>query len=387
MFFKVLIDKIMYCISINYKNSDLEIRKQFAFSEDTQKSLLNCLINSDFINECLIVCTCNRMELYFVGNENAINFAKNTLAEYSGFEVSRLSKQIFLFYEDRAISHLYNVASGIDSMVIGEDEILGQVKRAYAFAQKYKTTGYELNTVFQAAIACAKRIKTETVLSKTSVSMATLAANEVARLGENVSVMVIGATGKIGTSLVKNLVSHKNISIITTLRNHNNDFTYINDVSTVEYNNRYEYINKVDCLISATSSPHYTITYYDLQKCLKENKNRLFIDLAVPPDIDREIEKISGIRLVDVDYFKTLAKENNSLKLSSVDEAKKIIEEEIEVLKKDMLFHSFLPYIDAVKLKLKEKSFEELLYKLREELSAEEFEKILNVYKTFGGVE
>lgn len=383
----MLIDKIMYCISINYKNSDLEIRKQFAFSEDTQKSLLNCLINSDFINECLIVCTCNRMELYFVGNENAINFAKNTLAEYSGFEVSRLSKQIFLFYEDRAISHLYNVASGIDSMVIGEDEILGQVKRAYAFAQKYKTTGYELNTVFQAAIACAKRIKTETVLSKTSVSMATLAANEVARLGENVSVMVIGATGKIGTSLVKNLVSHKNISIITTLRNHNNDFTYINDVSTVEYNNRYEYINKVDCLISATSSPHYTITYYDLQKCLKENKNRLFIDLAVPPDIDREIEKISGIRLVDVDYFKTLAKENNSLKLSSVDEAKKIIEEEIEVLKKDMLFHSFLPYIDAVKLKLKEKSFEELLYKLREELSAEEFEKILNVYKTFGGVE
>ncbi|MCI5654881.1 MAG: glutamyl-tRNA reductase [Candidatus Pseudoruminococcus sp.] len=383
----MLIDKIMYCISINHKNSDLEIRKQFAFSEDTQKSLLNCLINSDFINECLIVCTCNRMELYFVGNENAINFAKNTLAEYSGFEVSRLSKQIFLFYEDRAISHLYNVASGIDSMVIGEDEILGQVKRAYAFAQKYKTTGYELNTVFQAAIACAKRIKTETVLSKTSVSMATLAANEVARLGENVSVMVIGATGKIGTSLVKNLVSHKNISIITTLRNHNNDFTYINDVSTVEYNNRYEYINKVDCLISATSSPHYTITYYDLQKCLKENKNRLFIDLAVPPDIDREIEKISGIRLVDVDYFKTLAKENNSLKLSSVDEAKKIIEEEIEVLKKDILFHSFLPYIDAVKLKLKEKSFEELLYKLREELSAEEFEKILNVYKTFGGVE
>lgn len=383
----MLIDKIMYCISINHKNSDLEIRKQFAFSEDTQKSLLNCLINSDFINECLIVCTCNRMELYFVGNENAINFAKNTLAEYSGFEVSRLSKQIFLFYEDRAISHLYNVASGIDSMVIGEDEILGQVKRAYAFAQKYKTTGYELNTVFQAAIACAKRIKTETVLSKTSVSMATLAANEVARLGENVSVMVIGATGKIGTSLVKNLVSHKNISIITTLRNHNNDFTYINDVSTVEYNNRYEYINKVDCLISATSSPHYTITYYDLQKCLKENKNRLFIDLAVPPDIDREIEKISGIRLVDVDYFKTLAKENNSLKLSSVDEAKKIIEEEIEVLKKDILFHSFLPYIYAVKLKLKEKSFEELLYKLREELSAEEFEKILNVYKTFGGVE
>ena len=383
----MLIDKIMYCISIKHKNSDLEIRKQFAFSEDTQKSLLNCLINSDFINECLIVCTCNRMELYFVGNENAINFAKNTLAEYSGFEVSRLSKQIFLFYEDRAISHLYNVASGIDSMVIGEDEILGQVKRAYAFAQKYKTTGYELNTVFQAAIACAKRIKTETVLSKTSVSMATLAANEVARLGENVSVMVIGATGKIGTSLVKNLVSHKNISIITTLRNHNNDFTYINDVSTVEYNNRYEYINKVDCLISATSSPHYTITYYDLQKCLKENKNRLFIDLAVPPDIDREIEKISGIRLVDVDYFKTLAKENNSLKLSSVDEAKKIIEEEIEVLKKDILFHSFLPYIDAVKLKLKEKSFEELLYKLREELSAEEFEKILNVYKTFGGVE
>lgn len=142
-----------------------------------------------------------------------------------------------------------------------------------------------------------KRIKTETVLSKTSVSMATLAANEVARLGENVSVMVIGATGKIGTSLVKNLVSHKNISIITTLRNHNNDLTYRNDVSAVEYNDRYKYIDKVDCLISATSSPHYTITYYDLQKCLKENKNRLFIDLAVPPDIDREIEKyqVSGL--------------------------------------------------------------------------------------------
>lgn len=377
----------MYCLSISYKNSALNIRKQFAFSENIQKSLLKALTETRHINECVVLCTCNRTELYFVGDDNAPDTAKKALAKYSDFDISSLSKQLFMFYGDKAVYHLYNVTSGIDSMVVGEDEILGQVKRAYALAKESETTGYKLNTIFQSAISCAKRIKTETLLSKTSVSMATLAANEAARLGENVSVMLIGATGKIGTSLLKNLISHKNITLISTLRNHNSDLAYRNDISTVEYKDRYEYINKIDCLISATSSPHYTITYYDLQKSLSEQKDRLFIDLAVPPDIDREIEKISGIKLIDVDYFKALAEENNLLKANSVESAGEIIKKEISDLKKSMSFHSFLPYIETVKESIRNKSFEELLYRLREELSAEEFEKILSIYKAFGGIE
>ncbi len=375
----------MYCISINYKNSDVNIRKKLAFSENVQKEFLTELINGKTVSECVILCTCNRTELYFCGNEDSLNTVQNLLSNYSGIECDLLKKHLYLFYSDKAVMHLFRVVSGIESMVIGEDEILGQIKLAYTMAKDLGMTGYELNMTFQSAMACAKKIKTQTALSKTSVSTATLAGNEIAHFKDRVNVLVIGATGKIGTVLVKNLLSHKNVSVIATSRKHSAESVQTKaNITIANYADRYSYMDSADCVVSATASPHYTVTYYDLKKNIKTDKPRLFIDLAVPPDIDSSVTEIGGLKLIEIDYFEKLAKNNNELKLDSVESAKEIIKEESDVLKKDIAFHFFLPHMESVKNKLSENSLEEILYKFKAELPSEEFIKILDAFKSCG---
>lgn len=375
----------MYCISVNYKNSDVNIRKKLAFSENVQKEFLTELINGKTVSECVILCTCNRTELYFCGNEDSVNTVQNLLSSYSGIECDLLKKHLYLFYSDKAVMHLFRVVSGIESMVIGEDEILGQIKLAYTMAKDLGMTGYELNMTFQSAMACAKKIKTQTALSKTSVSTATLAGNEIAHFKDRVNVLVIGATGKIGTTLVKNLLSHKNVNIIATSRKHSAESVQTKaNITIANYADRYSYMDSADCVVSATASPHYTVTYYDLKKNIKTDKPRLFIDLAVPPDIDSSVAEIKGLKLIGIDYFENLAKNNNELKLDSVESAKEIIKEESDVLKKDIAFHFFLPHMESVKNKLSENSLEEILYKFKAELPSEEFIKILDAFKSCG---
>lgn len=234
-------------------------------------------------------------------------------------------------------------------------------------------------------LACAKKIKTETALSKTSVSTATLAANEAAKFSDKVNVLVIGASGKIGTTVLKNLASHKNVSVRVTLRHHNSALKFIQDlgIETVDYKDRYDYIKSSDCIISATSSPHYTITQYDLQNCITDAKKRLFIDLAVPPDIDESITKIDGVQLINIDYFQRLAKENNALKIDCIEAAKEIIKEETDTLKKDLIFHDFLPLLSKVKENLSDKFLENLIYKMKSDTSSDEFSAFIEVLKAF----
>lgn len=375
----------MYCISVNYKNSDVNIRKKLAFSESVQKDFLAEFITDENVSECLIVCTCNRTELYFCGNEQSVSIAENLLSRYCGIDCDLLKKHLYLFYADKAVCHLFRVASGIESMVIGEDEILGQIKLAYTSANDMGMTGYELNMTFQSAMACAKKIKTQTALSKTSVSTATLAGNEIAHFKDRVNVLVIGATGKIGTTLVKNLLSYKNVTVTATSRKHKAQTVQNRQsIAIADYADRYSYIDSADCVVSATASPHYTITYYDLKQSIKTDKPRLFIDLAVPPDIDSTVEQIKDLRFIGIDYFEKLAKGNNELKLDSVESAKEIIREECDVLKKDIAFHNFLPYMQTVKNKLSENSLEEIIYKFKANLPSDEFIKILDAFKSCG---
>lgn len=376
---------ILDCISFSYKSADINLRKKLAFTENTVYEISSKLIGNGNISECVIICTCNRTEVYYCGNKNSKNDVINSLADYSGITQALLSKHLLFFEADNAITHLFKVACGIDSMVIGEDEILGQTKSAYLSATQNNTVSYELNMIFQAAFACAKKIKTETALSKTSVSTATLAANEAAKFSNNVKVLVIGASGKIGTTVLKNLASHKNVSVRVTLRHHNSALKFIQDlgIETVDYKDRYDYIKSSDCIISATSSPHYTITQYDLQNCITDAKKRLFIDLAVPPDIDESITKIGGVQLINIDYFQRLAKENNALKIDSIEAAKEIIKEETDTLKKDLIFHDFLPLLSKVKENLSDKFLENLIYKMKSDTSSDEFSAFINVLKEF----
>ena len=191
----------MNCISINYKKADIDVRRQLDLSNDKSRAFIRYIKDNSIANECVVLSTCNRTEIYFSDEENDKIIA--ALAGSTGLLPSFLYKYVMTYNGDKAVEHLFRVAGGLDSMVIGEDEILGQTKAAYFLAKDENAVGFEMNVIFQAAIACAKRIKTETVMSKTSVSVATLAANEAAKLSEKVSVLVIGASGKIGIAQMK----------------------------------------------------------------------------------------------------------------------------------------------------------------------------------------
>jgi len=379
-------ENFMYCISISHKTSDVTVRKKLAFSDEQKKAFLDRLFCSESISECLVLCTCNRTEVYFCGDKGSVKTVETVLSDFSQIDFDELKKYIYLFYGDKALLHLFRVAGGIESMVIGEDEILGQLKRAYAFAKENGTVAYELNMCVQAAVACAKKIKTETALSKTSVSVATLATNEAVRFGNgSLNVLVIGATGKAGSTVVKNLLSHRDVTVTVTSRKHKAESVFENTgARVIDYDSRYSAFDTADCIISATSGPHYTVTYYDLKSNIKTEKERLFIDLAVPPDIDENVEKITGARLVNIDCIKQLARENNALKLDSVESAKEIISDEIETLKKDLAFHEFLPCMESVKNAMPSDFSEKFIYKLKSDVSSEEFSRILEIYRKCG---
>ncbi|MGN1134071.1 MAG: glutamyl-tRNA reductase [Oscillospiraceae bacterium] len=366
----------MFCISISYKNTPYEIREKLSFSKDIQAELLSRL-KSDGVLQSVILCTCNRTEIYFCGNAEKVI---RLLCLYSGLSEENLCPYLRRYQNDKAILHLFRVACGIESMVIGEDEILGQTKNAYLFAKDCGTVGYEINVIFQWAFACAKKIKTDTSISSCSVSTATLAANEAAKFDSHVKVLLIGATGSIGSIILKNLVSHKNISVTATIRSHNSPlkFSATESVKTIDYRERYNNINNADCIISATSGPHYTVTLKELKNSLSTQKPRLFIDMAVPHDIDKNITQLSQVRLIDIDHFEQLAKENNALRLDSVEIAKDIINSETDKLKKELAFHDFMPYIQKASSKIDQK----LIYKLKSELDFHSFSKVLESLKS-----
>lgn len=368
----------MECLSISYKKADIDIRKKLAFTEDTQRELLASL----GFSQCVALCTCNRTEIYFfpeTDGENAQEKVRAALSQFSKTPPEQLAKYIMRFCSDSALNHLFSVACGIDSMVLGEDEILGQVKTAYANSLRWGFAGYEVNTVFKSAITCAKKIKTRTAISRTSVSTATLAANQAAKLGEKVNVLLIGATGKIGGITLKNLLSHKNVSVAVTVRNHKNELNLIpnGNITAVNYSERYSYADAADCIISATSAPHYTVTAQELKSALVTQKPRLFIDLAVPPDIDPTIKNEKSAALINMDDLEKLAEENNALKLDSAERAKEMISEELDVLKKELAFHDFLPQLENVRTALQNNTPEDILYELKSRADSEDFTAFL----------
>lgn len=377
----------IYNISISHKTAPLDIRELLSFGKADKIDFIRTALQLDGIRECVLITTCNRTEVYVVGEETASEQIMGLLVERKNLNYDKMLKYFLRYSGEKAVKHLFQVASGLDSMLVGEDEILGQVKEDYQTALNSGTTDFLLNTLFRDAITCAKKVKTDTRLSKTPLSIGTLAANEVHHFSgkeEVKKVIIIGLSGKFGTIVMKNLYRNKNVEIIGTARNHNiSDELILSypEVKMIDYHKRYDKINEADIIISATSSPHYTITYDELKKALKDNKKRLFMDLAVPTDIDKRIGKLKGVRLIDIDYFKQISQVNNNLKIQEIEEAKLIIKKQVDEFYKEINFRDFVPYMKDLKELFENQSFENIMYRIRNNVSNAELKVILQSFK------
>lgn len=359
----------MFCISLNHHNTDLSLREKFSEGPELLEGL----------SEGVFLSTCNRVEVYGVGD--VYLFIENYFHEYK--------EVLFLYEGDRALRHLYKVAAGLDSMVLGEDEILGQLKQAYESARETGHTGFLMNTAFQGAFTAAKRVKTETLLSKTSVSTATLAASACIRYWDKQQkelstdrrgrILMLGGSGDIGGKLLKDLLSYDWFDIAATVREHG----VRQRVKAVDYKDRYEALKEADIVVSATRSPHFTVTAEKVAAVDGgEKKPRFYVDLAVPRDLDPALGDV-----LTIDDLRELAQHNNDLKRSASEEASVILEEELDSLFKVLTFHELRPLLEAPPKGTPPltEDWKRVLYAFREEATAEEFRSFCDVLLRLNG--
>lgn len=369
----------LFSLSISHKQAPIEIRKLFSFQQEERQLFLRYMKETEGVSGAVLVSTCNRTEVYFSGEKEAVIKAEQLLASEKNVDIHMLRKYFRSYQGEKAVQHLFRVMSGLDSMVLGEDEILGQMREAYNAACRENCVDYYINAVFQRALSCAKQIKTKTCLSKSSVSIATLSASEAVHFKEqNKIILLLGVTGQMGGLIAKDLADRKDVQIFATIRRHR-AVNLPEGVQKISYEDRYDYIDRADIVISATASPHYTITYEACKKAVKTEKERLFLDIALPNDIDPDILLLRGAVLRNIDYFKTIAVDHNSQKEEGKEQAEGIIRSECGEAEKELLFHEFLPDLGELKEKLREKSAEQLLYMLRDSADPGELKTLIAV--------
>lgn len=368
----------LYNLSLSHKQAPLEIRKLFSFTAQEERIFLHRAKELEGIGGIVLVSTCNRTEVYFSGKRENADEMERLLAQEKGVDIHLLRKYYRSYQGEKVMEHLFHVISGLDSMVLGEDEILGQMRDAYKLSCEEKCTDYYINTVFQKALSCAKQIKTQTCLSKSSVSVATLSANEIVYFKEGEkNVLLLGATGQMGSLIAKNLAGRKEIKIYATMRKHH--ALCVDGIEKIFYEKRYEYMDRADVIVSATASPHYTLTYKECKEAIHTQKERLFLDIAVPNDIDPDVAALPGVLLRNIDYFQTIAAENNRQKEKGKEQAKDMIERECQETEKELLFHSFTSELPRVTRWLENKSAKQFFYKMRDAANTRELRALLEV--------
>ncbi|MHB1393403.1 MAG: glutamyl-tRNA reductase [Clostridia bacterium] len=341
---------------INYKKTPLAIREKLSFDSEEQKKTLAQIQKLPQVKECVMLSTCNRTEVYIYSEEDDFNneAVEKILSDMKKENLYELKKYFYAYSSVKAVRHLFKVASGLDSMVLGEDQILGQVKSAHHTSLEAGTGSSVLNTLFRDAITAAKQIKTSTELSKNSVSIGSLAVKCILKLckGElsNQCALVIG-TGEIGSIVFKNLCSKGIGKVYITNRSHGKleDLSrFYRDAHLLDYEQRYSVMDECDIVISSTTSPHYTIARDMLEKSFMKNKERIFIDLAVPRDIDESIREVDGLKYYNMDHLKSVLDENLDRRMLEAVKAEEIIDRYVIEYEKWYEFRKALPVVKDV---------------------------------------
>lgn len=381
-YFRKTIKMNIQLLSISHKTARASLRGRFVFDSEQTKDILKQLTEPDGqqentgIEEAVLISTCNRTELYCSGTPENQNFIRmqHVLLAAAGIEKNSETHMAALdafrrFSDKNAIHHLFCVAAGLDSAVLGEDQILGQVRNAYFLAMESGYTKTTFHCLFQSAITAAKRMKTDTILSKSSVSTAGLALKTAMECQQDLpvkNVMIIGASGKIGSIVLKDALDFQGLNIFITARHelphplHGQDMRYM----VIPYEKRYEYMPDMDIVISATASPHYTVMKEHFLAQNPPVKKRVFFDLAVPADIEPEMLQVPETVCYSMEDMQELARQNNAAKLEALPKAKAILSKYEEQFVKNMAFGEALPAIAALSERVQETLGQESAYSL-----------------------
>lgn len=302
-------------IGLSHHTSPVELREKFAFRESDIPETLAELKRKGLATEAVVLSTCNRVEIYATVPSNdpaetnhLLEFFRQNRHCPEGHDAS-----FYTFQEPQSIEHLFKVACGLDSMVLGETEIFGQLKKAYDLALRHQHTGARLNKAFQRAFNVGKHIRSSTNIQRGSVSVGSVAVELAEKIFDQLDhrhVMVLGA-GDTSEKTARSLLSRGAQSIIVSNRSFDRAALLAAELGgrAIHYEQWDQEFEKIDIVISSTSAPHYVLDRARLEPLMKQRRNRplLLIDIAVPRDIDPEVNFLESVYLYNIDNLQAIA--------------------------------------------------------------------------------
>ncbi|MCG9512676.1 glutamyl-tRNA reductase [Acinetobacter pittii] len=322
-----------FALGVNHQTASVELREQIAFNAERLSRLLAEQRHHQNLKDLVVVSTCNRTEVYAMA-DNAESLLK-WLADANNIDVKQLIHHVYRYENTQAITHLMRVASGLDSLMLGEPQILGQVKSALALSKEAQTVSPELNSVFEYAFYAAKRVRSETAVGSHAVSMGYAVAQlalQVFSKPEKLTVMVVAA-GEMNSLVAKHLAEMGVAKIIICNRSRERadqlaqEIAHQVEVEIIEFSALAENLYRADVVSSCTGSLYQVIAYSDVKAALKKRRYQqmLMVDLAVPRDIDPKVEALDGVYLYGVDDLQSVIDENLAQRRQAAVEAEVMV--------------------------------------------------------------
>ncbi len=327
-------------VGLNHRTAPVELRERLAVSEAEIPQTLQSMIAQPAIREAALLSTCNRVEMTMVTHDPdaAIAVAHEWFARKSGMELETVCEHLYSFTTDDAIRHLFAVASGLDSLVLGEPQILGQVKTSYEQALAAETAGHILHRLYQSTFSAAKRARSETAIGKQAVNISSCAVELAKRIFGDLTgktVMLIGA-GEMAELAARHLRGNGCTSILvanrTLERARNLAIEFEGHALTLE--ELPEYLDSADIIVSSTGASTYVLLPEAVERAMKKRagKPMFLVDIAVPRDIDPRIGEIDGAYVYDIDDLQQVVEGNQEQRKKESEQAKALLEEEAQAL-------------------------------------------------------
>ncbi len=354
---------------ISYKTSTVNVREQFSLSKEEIIPFSELLQKETDISDIVVLSTCNRTEIYFSQNKYdfplAAKMVYKALKHFKGIE-NKYWHSFYSLANDEAVRHLFEVASGIDSMIVGEDQIIGQIKDAYMFCTEAALTDAVLMRLFQKSFEAGKRVRTETKIKTGTTSISSAAVQKCSRLFENLSdkrVLLIGA-GETGSLVLQNFKKNGNPKITVTNRTQEKaeKLAAKHNCTLLPFDQVENHLYLYDIVIVATGSPLPLVTREMIERSMakRNEQNQVLVDISVPRNIENEIEKMEAIELFTIDDLQEVVDSNVGKRKECITSANKIIDEIVDDFSEWFASRSLKPAIKAITYNISKVSKEEL---------------------------
>lgn len=365
----------IFVLGLNHKTADVDVREKLAFNGPKLEEGLLRIKTLPEVKEAVILSTCNRVEIYANVEDaaKASESIKNFISEFHGIKRDLLEKSLYAHENIRAVKHIFRVASSLDSMVVGEPQILGQIKDAFEFALAKKTTGVLLNKLMKKAISVAKRIRTETKIAENAVSISFAAVELAKKIFTDLSTksfMLLGA-GEMAELAARHLMSNGVKDVLVANRTFDRGCELAKEFNgrAVRFEDFIHEMVNTDIIICSTGASRYVLVKEQMQKVMKGRRHKpvFIIDISVPRNIDPEINNIANVYLYDVDDLRGVIDTNRLERQKEAEKAEAIIAEEIETFQKWQSSLDSIPAIIALREKadaIKKEELDRLLNKL-----------------------